>query len=229
LEGSYSYLWVAPGSFKSNVLQCIEGEKQKSLNGEGGSIIIKCNSLTDKEIIEKLADASCAGVKISMIVRGICCLVPRITNATENIRVISIIGKFLEHSRIFCFGTGSSAKIFISSADLMTRNTQRRVEVACPILDAGLKDRILGMFESLLRDNTQAWEQFSDSRYVLRHQPGTDLIINSQELFIQEARINASRAASKKNTARNDGGRPSFIIRAVRRVKHFFGKIDWGQ
>jgi len=110
----------------------------------------------------------------------------------------------------------------------MTRNTQRRVEVACPILDTGLKDRVLGMLEAILRDNTQAWEQFSDGRYVSRYQPGTDLIINSQELFTQEARINASRAASKKNTARNDG-RSSFIIRAVRRVKHFFGKIDWGQ
>jgi polyphosphate kinase len=225
LEGSYSYLWVSPGSFKSNVLQCIAGERQKSLNGEGGFIIIKCNSLTDKEIIEKLAEASCDGVKISLIIRGICCLVPQVKNATENIRVISIVGKFLEHSRIFCFGTGSAAEIFISSADLMTRNTQRRVEVACPILDAGLKDRIFGMFEGLLRDNTQSWEQFSDGRYVSRYQPGTDLIINSQELFTQEARINASRAKTKER----NGGKPSMIKRVFSHIKQFFGKIDWGQ
>jgi len=225
LEGKYSYLWVAPNGLKNNVLQCIEDERQKSLNGESGVIIIKCNSLTDKEIIEKLAEASCDGVEISMIVRGICCLVPQITSATENIRVISVVGRFLEHSRIFCFGTGSAAKIFVSSADLMTRNTQRRVEVACPILDTCLKDRVLGMLEAILRDNTQAWEQFSDGRYISRYQPGTDLIINSQELFTEEARINASRA---KTNARN-GGNSSMIKHAARHIKQFFGKTSWGQ
>jgi len=224
LEGDYNFFWVAPGSFKNNALQCIEDERQKSLNGGSGAIIIKCNSLTDKEIIEKLAEASCDGVKISLIVRGICCLVPQAANATENVRVISIVGKFLEHSRIFCFGTGPAAKIFISSADLMTRNTQRRVEVACPILNAGLKDRIQVMLDTMLRDNTQAWEQFSDANYISRYLPGSDLVINSQELFIQEARINAIRAEPKKKAARISGDKPALIIHAIRRIKHYFKK-----
>jgi len=228
LEGNYSYLWVAPGSFKSNALQCIEDERQKSLNGKSGAIIIKCNSLTDKEIIEKLAEASRDGVEISLIVRGICCLVPQVTSFTENVRVISIVGKFLEHSRIFCFGTGSAAKIFVSSADLMTRNTQRRVEVACPILNAGIKDRIQGMLEAMLRDNTQAWEQLSDTYYVSRYQPGSDLIINSQELFIHEARINAIRAEPKKKAIHINGDKPSVIIHAFRRISHFFEKTGRG-
>jgi polyphosphate kinase len=224
LEGEYKHLWVAPNSFKNNILQCVEEERQKSLNGAGGCIIIKCNSLTDKEIIEELADASRDGVKISMLVRGICCLVPQIANATENIRVISIVGKFLEHSRIFCFGTGFEKKIYISSADLMTRNTERRVEVACPILDPDLRGRIWGMLEAMLRDNTQAWEQFSDGRYVLRCPPGADIAVNSQEFFTKEARVNAIRAETKNGGSHNNDGKTSAVKRIFRFVKIFFRK-----
>ena len=222
LEGNYKHLWVAPRSFKNNVLQCIDDERKKSLNGEGGAVIIKCNSLTDKEIIEKLLEASRDGVRISMIIRGVCCIVPQIPNATDNIRVISIVGKFLEHSRIFCFGSGPAAKIYISSADLMTRNTQRRVEVACPVLDADLKGRILGMLEAMLGDNTNAWEQYSDGRYISRYQPGTDLVINSQELFTREAHSNAIHAEPKTNPAQNNGGKPSLITRAFHRARLIF-------
>ena len=199
LEGEYAHLWVAPNGFKNNILQCIEDERIKSVNGSGGAIIIKCNSLTDKDVIDKLTEASRDGVKINMIVRGICCLVPQISDATENIHVISIVGRFLEHSRIFCFGTGSETKIYISSGDLMTRNTERRVEVACPIYDDDLKEKISGMLEVMLRDNTHAWEQFSDGRYVLRKPADEDISIDSQALFTEEARLKSIREETKKS------------------------------
>lgn len=193
LGGEYSLLWVAPNCYKSNVLQCIEQEREKAKSGNSGRIIIKCNSLTDKEIIENLVQASCDGVDIYLLVRGICCLVPQIEGITENIRVISIVGKFLEHSRLFCFGRGDNIKIYISSADLMTRNTERRVEVACPILDLGLKQRIYEMLETMIMDNTNAWEQFSDGKYIQRQNPGIGLEINSQELFVRQAQLAALR------------------------------------
>ena len=196
LDENYSRLWVAPSCYKTNILQCIAEEQRKAERGESGRIIIKCNSLTDKEVMIKLIEASQGGVKISMIVRGICCLTPGIPGFTENIRIISIIGKFLEHSRIYCFGAGSDKKLYISSADLMTRNTERRVEIACPILDANLKQRIMDMLEVMLMDNTKAWEQFEDGDYVLRH-PEESPAINSQEMFIEQARILAANALSK--------------------------------
>ena len=214
LDGEYKHLWVAPSSFKNNVLQCIEEEKDKAQNGGDGRIIIKCNSLTDTEIIEALAAASCVGVKISLIVRGICCIVPQVPGATDNVRVTSIVGKFLEHSRIFCFGEGGEAKIYISSADLMTRNTENRVEVACPILNTHLKARILYMLDVMLRDNTQAWEQFQDGSYVLRQPMGSDVAVNSQEIFTQEARISEMGAGSGAN--KNGGGKLSIVSRAVK-------------
>ena len=223
LKGEYEHLLVAPDSFKSNILKHIEEERQKAQNGEKGQIIIKCNSLTDKEIIEKLSEASGDGVSVSMNVRGICCLIPRIPDVTENIRVVSIVGRFLEHTRIFCFGAGADSKIYISSADLMTRNTERRVEIACPILDAKLRDRLYGMLETMLMDNTQAWEQFSDGRYVLRSQPDESLAINSQAFFTQNARARALHAETEKGNKGNGGGY-SLIRRAVRFVIRLFEK-----
>jgi polyphosphate kinase len=222
LEGQYMRLWVAPMSLKSNILREIELERQKATRGENGRIIIKCNSITDKEIIEKLAEASQAGVRISMIVRGICCLVPRVPGSTENITVISIVGKFLEHSRIFCFGMGEERKIYIASADFMTRNTERRVEVACPILDPGIKNRIYDMLEVLLADNTQAWEQFADGSYIPR-QPSPDLRINSQERFTQEARANAMKAGLDRGKAKKKSRLP-LLERARRAARALFGK-----
>ena len=219
LEGEYSHLWVAPGSLKSKILECIEEERQKAIDSENGSIIIKCNSLTDKDIIDKLAEASCDGVNILMIVRGICCIIPQITDVTENIRITSIVGKFLEHSRIFCFGVGPQKKIYISSADLMTRNTERRVEIACPILDADVKERIYGMLEALLRDNTHAWEKYSDARYVLRRPPGTDLVIDSQEMFTKESQISAIRADSVDSKAQQSAGGSKKVARALLSLK----------
>ena len=223
LEGEYRHLWVAPGSYKSNVLKCIEEERRKAAGGGSGSIIIKCNSLTDKEIIEKLAQASCAGVEISLIVRGICCLVPQIPGTTENIRVISIVGKFLEHTRVFCFGRGQDKSLYISSADLMTRNTQRRVEIACPILDAELKTRICGMLEIMLQDNTNAWDLQADGGYVLRRPPEDGSEENSQEIFTKDAREDALKSeADKSGSDKAAGAAPvSRMLRVIRRV---FGK-----
>jgi len=200
LEGEYTHLWVAPNGFKSNVIKAIEGQRQKALNGERGKIIIKCNSLTDKEIIEKLVEAGDSGVEINMNIRGICCLVPQLPSVTDNIKVFSIVGKFLEHTRIFCFGEGLDADIYISSADLMTRNTQRRVEIACPILDPDIKDRVLWMLDIMFKDDTNAWDLFSDGRYILRDPADPDNPLNSQEFFTNEAK---SRAAliSEENKA----------------------------
>lgn len=127
--------------------------------GEPAYIGLKMNSLTDKKIMEKLVEASCAGVKIDMVVRGICCLIPQVPGKTENIRVRSIVGRFLEHSRIYIFGSEGREKIYIASADFMTRNTLRRVEVAAPVYDEEIKARLLRMFHIMLQDNQQARQE----------------------------------------------------------------------
>ncbi|MCL1894971.1 MAG: polyphosphate kinase 1 [Clostridiales bacterium] len=207
LEGIYKELWVAPSSYKNNFIRMAEEEKRKAAEGSGGSIIIKCNSLTDKEIIECLAEASAAGVKITILLRGICCLIPGIQGLTENISIISIVGRFLEHSRVFCFGSGPDKKIYISSADLMTRNTQRRVETACPILDPSARDAIYRMLNTSLSDNTHAWDQHPDGTYTLRTPSERDEGIDSQEVFRQEAQdsiAGADRADRANRIARTD-------------------------
>jgi len=211
LEGDYSYLWVAPNGFKSNVLEAIEIQRQKALNGKRGKIVIKCNSLTDREIMEKLVEAGDCGVDISMNIRGICCLVPQLPGVTDNISVFSIVGKFLEHTRIFCFGEGNDADIYISSGDFMTRNTERRVEVACPILDPDLKDRILWMLDVMFNDDTNAWDLFSDGRYILRKPVDPENPKSSQEIFTSEAQNRAMlMAAEKPVIKKSDPGAFSF-------------------
>lgn len=137
LEESYSRLLIAPYDMKKGLLRLIDNEIAK---GKNGRIIIKTNSITERDLIDKLSEASCAGVQIDLIVRGICCILPGIPEKTENIRVTSIVGRFLEHSRIYCFGKGEARQIYISSADIMTRNQQRRVEIAAPILSKEHKD-----------------------------------------------------------------------------------------
>jgi polyphosphate kinase len=224
LEGEYTHLWVAPNYYKQNILQFIEMEKKKVEKGESGQIIIKCNSLTDKDVILKLIDASQSGVKISLIVRGICCLIPHVPQLTENITIISIIGEFLEHSRIYCFGTGENKKIYISSGDLMTRNTERRIEISCPVLDGELKQRIFEMLETMLMDNTKAWEHFSDGSYVLRNSP-VDLIINSQKIFTEQARAKVVYTLDK-DMQKTKGKSTSYNITYLRkRVKDILLKI----
>ena len=179
------HLLVAPKCLQQNVIDMIEEEIVRSKNGEEAYIGLKLNSLTDKRIIDKLAEASCAGVKIDMIVRGISCLIPGIPGETENIRIISIVGRFLEHSRIYIFGCGERRKYYISSADFMTRNTVKRVEVAAPVYYKPIRERIQGIFDLMLSDNKKARQEGPDGRYTLVKCEGEP--INSQEVLYQEA------------------------------------------
>lgn len=173
------HLLVAPRSLQNKVLDMIDNEIRKVKNGEKGYIGLKMNSLTDKVIIDKLIEASKAGVKINMIIRGICCLIAGVSGETDNITVRSIVGRYLEHSRIYIFGEENHDKIFISSADFMTRNTLRRVEVAAPIYDESIKKRIRNLFDTLLHDNVNALEMTPHSNYIKVQCNGE--IINSQD------------------------------------------------
>lgn len=173
------HLLVAPRSLQNKVLTMIDAEILKVKNGEKGYIGLKMNSLTDKVIIDKLIEASKAGVKIDMVIRGICCLVAGIKGETDNITVRSIVGRYLEHSRIYIFGLGKDDKIYISSADFMTRNTLRRVEVAAPIYDEDFKERIRQLFKTLWYDNVNALEMNSQGEYVKIISNGEK--VNSQE------------------------------------------------
>lgn len=174
-------LLVAPKCLQNKVLDMMDEEIAHVKNGEEGYIGIKINSLTDKVIINKLIEASQAGVKIEMIVRGICCLIPKVKGYTENIEVVSIVGRFLEHSRIYRFGTKEREKVYIASADFMTRNTVRRVEVAVPVLDEKLKMRLDWMFETMMNDDEKGKSLNSNGNYVDRSL--NDVKLNSQELF----------------------------------------------
>ena len=182
LEGKYQQLLVAPVSLKSTIMQRIDEEIAKR---DQGRIVIKINSITDVDLIEKLKQASCAGVKIDMIVRGICCILPGVPGKTENLRVISIVGRYLEHSRIYCFGTGTSEQMYISSADFMTRNTTRRVEVACPIYDKDVRAKLHRILDACLSDNVKARVLQSDGSYALRERVGTP--VDSQQLMMDQA------------------------------------------
>ncbi|MBR3795673.1 MAG: polyphosphate kinase 1 [Clostridia bacterium] len=179
-------LMVAPHCLQDKVLAMIDEEIAHAQAGEDAYIGVKINSLTDKAIMRRLAEASCAGVKIDLIVRGICCLIPGIPGRTENIRVISIVGRFLEHSRIYIFGCGERAKVYIASADYMTRNTLRRVEVAAPVEDQALRARVIAMFNLMLRDNMQARRMDADGTYK-RMEPGEEAPLNAQEALYQQA------------------------------------------
>lgn len=190
------HLLVAPKCLQAPVLQMIQQEIEEAQAGREAYIGVKVNSLTDKKIIDKLVEASQAGVKIDMVVRGICCLKSGIEGYTENIHIRSIVGRFLEHSRIYIFGTANRDKIYIASADYMTRNTLRRVEVAAPIYDERLKLRIREMFITMLSDNVKGRVQQPDGSYCLPKEVETPL--NSQEYFFEEAYI-AAEVRAKEN------------------------------
>ena len=196
-------LLIAPKCLQNRVLDMIEEEIAHVKKGENGYIGIKINSLTDKVIIDKLIEASQAGVKIEMIVRGICCLIPGVEGYTENIKVVSIVGRFLEHSRIYRFGTKEREKVYIASADFMTRNTVRRVEVAVPVLDEKLRERLDWMFETMMNDDEKGKCLTSKGNYVDRNL--NDVKLNSQEMFYAMAYSNAEKASVLKpdsNTVR---------------------------
>lgn len=185
LNGNYSTLLVAPKRLKEALLDFIDAEIAKAKDDKPAEIIMKMNSLTDRDLIDRLAAASQAGVKIRLIIRGICCLVPQIPKKTENITVISIIGRFLEHSRIFCFGSGQECKIYISSADLMTRNTENRVEIACPVFDLNLQKKILHALKIMWLDTVKGRELQSNQKYKKRENE-KEAKIDSQNYFLQE-------------------------------------------
>ena len=186
------HLLVAPKCLQNKVLAMIENEIQIAKEGKPAYIGIKINSLTDKKIIDKLIDASRAGVKIDMVIRGINCLRSGIPGDTGNIHIVSIVGRFLEHSRIYIFGTHDRDKVYIASADFMTRNTLRRVEVAAPLYDETVKNKVRKMFATMLRDNVKAREQQPDGSYQKLSMVGP--VLNSQEYFYEEAYMEAGDA-----------------------------------
>ncbi len=202
-------LLVAPKCLQNKVLDKIEQEIQVAQDGGDAYIGIKINSLTDKKIIDKLIDASQAGVKIEMVVRGICCLHPGVPGKTDNIRIVSIVGRFLEHSRIYIFGKGEREEIYIGSADFMTRNTVRRVEVAVPIYDAAIRERIKHLFRIQLEDNVKARELHSDGNYT--YVPHKEPAVNSQELQYEEAYKAVAVEAVKDNAADEKSGKDKAV------------------
>ncbi len=182
LEGEYTHLLVSPVNLKNTVIRLIDEEIAK---GTDGRIMIKINSLTDVDIIEKFKQASCAGVQIELIIRGICCLLPGVPGRTENIRVRNIVGRFLEHSRIYAFGEGKNEKMFIASADFMTRNTERRVEVACPIYSEQVKAKLHHILDTVLADNMKARMLQPNGTYA--RIPVGKRALNSQLVLLTEA------------------------------------------
>ena len=184
------HLLVAPRCLQNKVLSMIDEEIACAKEGKEAYIGLKMNSLTDKKIIDKLIEASQAGVKIDMVIRGICCLIPGVKGKTENIQVRSIVGRFLEHSRIYIFGTQEREKVYIASADFMTRNTLRRVEVAAPVYDKDLKMQLEEMFITMLSDNQKARQEDSRGNYEIAEAQETPL--NSQEFFYEQAYMRAT-------------------------------------
>lgn len=185
-----NHLLVAPNCLQNKLIDKIDAEIAKVQDGNAGYIGVKMNSLTDKKLIDKLIEASMAGVQIDLIVRGICCLIPEVEEYTDNIQVISIVGRYLEHSRNYIFGKGEDSEVYIASADFMTRNTTKRVEVAAPVYSPELKERILESFNLMLRDNVKASVLKSDGNYY--HRDGGDIQLNSQEYFYADAYRKAS-------------------------------------
>ncbi len=210
LEGSYKKLWVAPYSLKSNVIKRIEGEIEKAKLGKPAAILMKMNSLTDRDVIDKLSEASQCGVPVQLIIRGICCLIPGVPGKTDHISVISIVGRFLEHSRVYCFGVGSEMELYIASADMMTRNTQRRVEIACPVENPRLRERIYKMLQIMLEDTVKGRRLHPDGQYRFRNrEPFAEA---SQERFMKLA------AERSHSAVPNQAPRDSF----TRRIKRLF-------
>ena len=183
LDGDYSRLLVSPFGIKNNILKMIDDEIAK---GSDGYVFVKANSVTEREVIDKLKEASCAGVRVELIIRGICCIIPEIKGITENIHITSIVGRFLEHARIYAFGKGEDAKYYISSADLMTRNLNRRIEIACPVYDREIIDEIKQIIKTQLDDNVKASNVTSDGSYkrkIIENNIGVD----SQQVFIEQS------------------------------------------
>ena len=182
LDGHYERLLVAPSGLKKGIIACMDREIAK---GQRGRMLIKVNSITDTELIEKLREASQAGVQTVLIVRGICCILPGVPGETDGLRIVSIVGRFLEHSRVYCFGEGADELMYISSADFMTRNTRRRVEVACPVTDAAVRRKLHHILDVCLSDNVKARQLLPDGSYTAI--PSGDRELDCQRLLMEEA------------------------------------------
>lgn len=191
LVESSGLLLVAPLCLQNKIIEMMDNEINIAKAGGEGYVGAKLNSLTDKVLIDKLIECSQAGVKVELVVRGISCLIAGIKGVTDNIRIISIVGRYLEHSRIYLFGSGVRKKVYISSADYMTRNTTRRIEVAAPLLDEGIKQRVIDYFNTQLSDNVKAREQLPDGTYV--HVRTGEFPLDSQKHFFAEAYANAPK------------------------------------
>lgn len=214
-----SRLLVAPLCLQNKIIEMIDNEIAAANRGEEAFIGLKLNSLTDKTLMDKLVEASQSGVKIRMVIRGICCLVAGIEGLTENIEITSIVGRYLEHSRIYIFGTPERRKIYISSADFMTRNTLRRVEVAVPIYDNHVRNRIMHIFDVLIRDNVKARKMASDGTYS--HIKTESEPVDSQAAFIKEAYENAASGATSAKNAKSAGKRAHKVKPTlVQRIKN---------
>ena len=183
-ETESQLLMVAPNCMISKIFEQIDEQIALVKEGKEGYVGFKCNSVTSRPMIDKLIEASQAGVKIDMIVRGICCIIPGVPGMTENIRVISIVGRYLEHSRVYIFGKGEKQKVYVSSSDLMTRNLERRVEVGTIVLDEKIKKTIVNMFNTMLKDNVKACELKANGNYKRVKNKESEL--NSQEYFFKK-------------------------------------------
>ncbi len=208
LDGHYHHLLVAPNSFKSKLMGMIDEEIEK---GKEGQIFLKINSMTDVELIEKLKEASCAGVNVHMIIRGICCILPGVSGETENIKITNIVGRYLEHSRIYAFGKGEQAKIYLGSADFMTRNTERRVEVGCPVYAPHIQKKIHSIMELCIKDNVKSRMMLQDGEYIQVSQGEEPL--NAQEILM---RTEVGEKGEKKIAPKEAS--------ILDKIKGFFGK-----
>ena len=221
LHGAYRHLIVSPVSLKARVLATMDEEIEK---GSAGRIIMKMNSVTDVDFIRKVEEASCAGVKVDLIVRGICCILPQVPGHTENVRVTSIVGRYLEHPRVFVFGKGEKTKIYIGSADMMTRNTEKRVEVACPVYDEAVKKRLLHQLKVMLADNVKAREMAEDGTYHKKAESGRK--INAQETFMQEA-LHARKEETREMREQKNTGVIKKSVRIFQTKKIGEERIKW--
>lgn len=197
LRGDYRFLGVAPVGLKPLIMRGLDREIQRALAGEPARVFFKLNSLTDREVIDKIAEASCAGVRVDMIIRGISCLKPGIPGKTENVHVRSIVGRFLEHARVYAFGVDSDM-IYLSSADMMTRNTEHRVEIAFPVLDPTCRALVHEYMGMQLRDNVKARSLTSDGTWVPVERKEGEKPFNSQEALLERAYRNAEAAAQQR-------------------------------
>ena len=202
LNGSYDYLWVSPKTLPDGVEAAMGREIEKAKAGGEGYVRLKMNSISDREMIDKISEASNAGVTVDMMVRGISCIVPKVPERTENLSVYSLVGRFLEHHRIYQFGRGDEAQLYISSADFMTRNLRKRVEVACPILDPEIKKRILDFMDTMFKDDVKRRELLPSKRYA--HVENRENFIAQDYLMEEAARFERKEGEAKPEAIRSE-------------------------